>query len=844
MGDLGHDRQEIRQPGSWPHFLSLATLLVALASLVAPLGSAGLWDPPELEAAELSRRIAVNLLGGEGLRLDHAVNAVPIRRELGRGELPFTSMALGLRYLGLSDWAARAPLALWALLGAAATYALTLRLSDRRTAALSTMVLCVSPLYFVQARFLAGDIELMAALSMAVAGLGIALFDERPSIRLRLAWGALGLAGLYSGLWCRGLLCGVAVPLIATTFALFAGGPSRVAARGRTLALVLPAFTIAVLVAGTWALFRARAGGGYSVLVGFQATLMEPPPAFDGVVKNLGHALFPMSALLPFALALLLRRAPVESIEAERERRLRLLVFATVVAAIAIHSSILPLTPPVPFSGVFACAIAIGLMLRDADHSATNLRFVAYGAVAVLLVLAFDFRERPETVFASFEPFSTQFPASLRQRHQWIWSTAALVTALSILLLCVPLPKADSNGVRPVLARGAWWKDWCEYLATLRSAFAGNLWFALVALFVALTTWAWTFIASEYVFGWGWFRGMWSLMQSVAVHAWWVLPALVLGVPLLLLGLRDAVQWLLTPRESGPLSRISVRRSGLLAGGLVCVGLALSLDYFPRLTAELSPKRVFQVFAKKVRPGDALGLLGISSSSAAYYTPAKARFLATPAEASRWLDAGGVRRFLVTRASDLPELNASYRRRTQPPRNLPVLAGGRAEVALVASSLNGQANENPFITMLMNAPPPLQHHLDANLADRLDVVGWQIRGPDGAPAAFLVPGTQYELSLVYEVLGRFVDEWETFVHIDGRGRRFNADHATLGGQYPMQWLNPGDVIVDRHDMTLDPNFTPGEYRLYFGMYRGKQRLPVRRGAHDNDRVEAGTVVIR
>jgi len=89
-----------------------------------------------------------------------------------------------------------------------------------------------------------------------------------------------------------------------------------------------------------------------------------------------------------------------------------------------------------------------------------------------------------------------------------------------------------------------------------------------------------------------------------------------------------------------------------------------------------------------------------------------------------------------------------------------------------------------------------------------------------------------------------MDEWDTFVHIDGFGRRFNADHATLQGRYPMRLWNRGDVIVDKHSLTLDPNFTPGDYRLYVGMYRGQRRLPVTDGNHDADRIDAGVVKVR
>src|SRR3954468_16298339 len=78
-------------------FLAWFTVLVAALSLFLPLSASGIWDPPEREVADLARRIALNLLGGHGLAVAGANNEVPIRSELGRGELPFTSIAAGFR---------------------------------------------------------------------------------------------------------------------------------------------------------------------------------------------------------------------------------------------------------------------------------------------------------------------------------------------------------------------------------------------------------------------------------------------------------------------------------------------------------------------------------------------------------------------------------------------------------------------------------------------------------------------------------------------------------------------------------------------------------------------------
>ena len=57
------------------------------------LAKNGLWDPYELNVADLSRRIALNLYQATHLALDNADNSLPHLNDLGRPQLPFSSIA-------------------------------------------------------------------------------------------------------------------------------------------------------------------------------------------------------------------------------------------------------------------------------------------------------------------------------------------------------------------------------------------------------------------------------------------------------------------------------------------------------------------------------------------------------------------------------------------------------------------------------------------------------------------------------------------------------------------------------------------------------------------------------
>jgi len=195
--------------------LPAAAFGLLLASLFGPLAVSGIWDPFELRIAELSRRIALTLLGAKGLAIEGAQNGVPTLGELGRGQLPYTSIALGFKLFGLHEWAGRFPLAVWGLAGGLATYALVRRLADRVAASFSVLALASMPVYFLHARTMLGDIVTMSSLAIATAGLALAVFDAKASAAIRGAWFVVGAVGLAAGFGARGLLLGVATPSLA-----------------------------------------------------------------------------------------------------------------------------------------------------------------------------------------------------------------------------------------------------------------------------------------------------------------------------------------------------------------------------------------------------------------------------------------------------------------------------------------------------------------------------------------------------------------------------------------------------------------------------------------------------
>lgn len=816
-----------RLGGGWPWLAALVTV----ASLFGPIRKSGIWDPHELGVADLARRIALTLLGGQGLALEDGVNEMPTVGELGRGQLPFTSVAVGFRLFGLHEWAGRLPLALWGTLGVLALFALVSRLADRVAGAFAALALATMPLYFLHARTILGDIVTMSSLMVAVAGLGLATFDDRLSAPKRLSIGLLGVLGLAAGYFSRGAAIGVAVPTLGVGLAWLV---TRGLAPRDRLGAAIGVVSLASGAIWIWVTLRAL---GYAQaeptkFFGALGALWAPPrqlPTFEAVIHYLGHGLFPWSAVLPLAIGRLLR-APPDSSGDELRRQIALRAVLVLVAACAygVQGWLAPHVGLLPFAGVALLAGMIGVVFRDYDRGAPPSRAVAMGVAAFAILFYTDFKNFPEKGLSAFAVEGARFPESFKEEGTRIVKYGAVLFSGAFFLTW--LERADGS-IR------AGFDEAKRYLKTLRTELGGNLWFALLVTQAALVGYALlAFLSSKY-FHWKQFANMSPVAKQVASYGYLLFPLVVLALPPLAMIGRAVVQRVL--------DRVPVSRARLSLACAVCFAGVMSLHYYPALASQISPKEVFDAYQSLSKPGERLGILGVGAGSASYYAGRDAPSFSNAGQAFEWLMEGSDRRWLVTRASDLAQLNSSYRARKQPAENLPVLDARSSEILLVSSLLaSGEKNANPFADWILSARPTPTRPLEHDLGGQLDVIGWDVTDRDGAPVAQVVPGRPYDFRIYYAVKAPISGNWETFIHIDGFQRRFNGDHKTLEGRYPLHLWRVGDFIQDIHGFTLEPNFTPGDYTVYFGLYIGNRRLEVKRGRHHEDRVEAGRLTVR
>lgn len=915
---------------TWGPLAVAAGVPLLMFFFLPPLSKNGLWDPYELNVADLSRRVAYNLFGAGNLFLEGADNSLPHLNDLGRPQLPFSSIGLGFKLFGLHEWAGRLPLAVWGLLGVLATYAFVARLFDRRTGVYAAVVLSTMPLYFVQARTMLGDVCTMAGLAAAFGGLAVAAFDRddsgATSLGRRLPWLAMAAAGLFVGFESRGGLLGLGVPLLGVGLAWAA---SRVSTRRRSdrLGDAVGAVSLAAgaLVAAMALRAIAAEGKDLDLWAGTAFHLQPKYPTYDFYVGAIGHALAPWSAFLPFAFGRVLfspRPAGSDSqteASSERESLGRLAVVVGAAVAFVAHAYLAARTDLVAFSGPALCAVACAIAIRDFELGAAASIAVGLGTLIIAAVLHHDFHELPEKAYQAFGVTGAVFPEGFKTTALNLWWVALGGFALCALLTWIER-EADREPFDPA--------SYAKVLRTLREAYDGVLVFVYFAIIAGLSLaglivlvgtrthahwlpqmsstirdlvqnawWVVAFVPLGAIFGllfacdvWLWafgrsqqatkatltrgfepFEDLFAKIRpakgeaKLASDEWWVAtlvlaPLMLLAIPAIAfaaayaagarpfvaapLAVPAGVAFFLVMGAVGDVLRY--RASGLALGGAV-VGFVLCFFYYPALANQLSPKEVFESY-RHVCPGATLGLLGVGGRTSAYYAGGQPQTLSDSASAYQWLTGGGgQRRCLALKAEELPKLNQLWREHAAEPKtNLPIVDARSSQILLAASSLgDSDKNENPLGSIVLSSPPHFWRKIDANMEDKLEVLGIDLLDERGHLVDAVSPGKPYHLKTYYRVLAPVGTEWEAFIHIDGYHRRHNGDHKPMNGKYPMSLWLPGDLLLDDHEFKLEPNFSPGNYTIFFGLFAGDSRLKVKSGPNDGDnRINGGALRVQ
>ncbi len=154
----------------------------------------------------------------------------------------------------------------------------------------------------------------------------------------------------------------------------------------------------------------------------------------------------------------------------------------------------------------------------------------------------------------------------------------------------------------------------------------------------------------------------------------------------------------------------------------------------------------------------------------------------------------------------------------------------------------------PYGDPLRFAPNPV----DIDLGGRARLRGWRVEHGE-----VVVPGGQVVLSLWWEATAELDKDYSVFAHVEREGERLVGQHdgtphdrdakGVCGPPRPTTMWRPGDVIVDRRVIEIDPDAPRGGYSLLVGLYDYEtlERLEVRdvAGNPAGNRVDLGVIEV-
>ncbi len=138
---------------------------------------------------------------------------------------------------------------------------------------------------------------------------------------------------------------------------------------------------------------------------------------------------------------------------------------------------------------------------------------------------------------------------------------------------------------------------------------------------------------------------------------------------------------------------------------------------------------------------------------------------------------------------------------------------------------------------LLSTPPKPQFVVNADLDGKVTYLGMDV-SPNPVAA-----GQDVKLTHYWKVIQAPGEGWKVFTHISGTNRQgfANVDHTPVSGKYPVSRWKAGDIIRDQHSFRPPASWTYDHMEVYAGLYKGNERMPVRSGPSNENRVFCGSV---
>ena len=138
---------------------------------------------------------------------------------------------------------------------------------------------------------------------------------------------------------------------------------------------------------------------------------------------------------------------------------------------------------------------------------------------------------------------------------------------------------------------------------------------------------------------------------------------------------------------------------------------------------------------------------------------------------------------------------------------------------------------------ILPTPPTPQYPVNADLDGKLVYLGMDVT-PSQVEA-----GKDVKLTHYWKVITPPGEGWKVFTHISGTNKQnfANVDHTPVSGKYPAVKWKAGQIIRDQHSFRIPAAWNYDHLEVYAGLYKGPERLAVKSGANDNNRVFCGAI---
>lgn len=162
-------------------------------------------------------------------------------------------------------------------------------------------------------------------------------------------------------------------------------------------------------------------------------------------------------------------------------------------------------------------------------------------------------------------------------------------------------------------------------------------------------------------------------------------------------------------------------------------------------------------------------------------------------------------------------------------RKLYILARPNYKMWLVSTKQS--ASRSNLNSIVLNKAPALKaphwKRLNITFGDKIRMVGVYLDKPNGYRR-----GDKVRMIFLFKCLKKMPQSWGVFIHADPvtwTRNRLNWDHLMAEGLYPTNEWKPGQYIQDVVEKRIPRNY-PSHYNrlyIYMGLWRGSSRLPIK-----------------